>query len=110
MLICYGKANEKMKGRGPIARDEAEALAIQALSFIAADAERLAQFLDVTGIAPIQIRAAAGEPEFLTGVLEYLTANEQLLTEFAVELAADPADIGSALMTLRGVPWERQIP
>jgi len=60
-------------------KDSAEALAIQALTFIAEDGERLGQFLAATGIGPAQIRAASGEPGFLTGVLDYLVGDESLL-------------------------------
>ena len=43
----------------------AEALAIQALTHIAGDPERMGRFLAVTGIGPTEIRSAAGEPGFL---------------------------------------------
>jgi len=59
-----------MKPRSKEAREAAESLAIQALSFIAQDPERLGRFLALTGIGPAEIRSAAAEPGFLTGVLE----------------------------------------
>ena len=54
-------------------------MAIQALSFIAADPERLGRFLAATGIGPGDIRAAAREPLFLAGVLDHITGDETLL-------------------------------
>jgi hypothetical protein len=99
-----------MKVRRPITIDGAEALAIQALNFIAADSKHLDRFLSITGIEPIKIRAAASEPGFLTGVLEYLWADERLAMEFAAELAIDTTDIAPALIALRGAPWERESP
>lgn len=85
-------------------------MAIQALSFIAEEPERLRRFLAVTGIAPAEIRAAASEPGFLAGVLEHLTADERLLTAFAADADIDPAAIGKALATLSGGAWERDSP
>ena len=61
-----------MKQRLPIAPEAAERLAIQALTFIAQNGERLGRFLAITGISLSEIRAAAQEPGFLAGVLEHV--------------------------------------
>ena len=73
-----------MKGRGPITPEAAEGLAIQALTFIAGDGERLGRFLAVTGIGPAEIRDAACEPGFLAGVLKGLTPKDCLQSAVAV--------------------------
>jgi hypothetical protein len=99
-----------MKQAPQLTRDRAEALAIQALTFIAGDAERLGRFLAVTGIGPAEIRAAAGEPGFLAGVLEYMASDEKLIGAFAEETGLDPADVGKARAALGGQPWERELP
>jgi hypothetical protein len=99
-----------MKARGPITPQAAEAIAIQALSFIAGDGERLGRFLAITGIGPAEIRAASGEPGFLAGVLEYLAGDDRLVAAFAAEQNLDPADIAKAHVALGGTPWEREVP
>jgi hypothetical protein len=99
-----------MKARGSMTPHAAEGVAIQALSFIAADGERLGRFLAVTGIGPAEIRAASGEPGFLAGVLEYLAADDRLVAAFAAEAALNPADIAKAHVALGGIPWEREVP
>ncbi len=99
-----------MKLGTPLTQSAAEGLAIQALTFIAGEPERLGRFLAVTGIAPAEIRLAAREPGFLVGVLEHLAANERLLTAFAADAGVDPADIGKALATLSSGAWERDNP
>lgn len=99
-----------MKARGPITREAAEELAIQALTFIAQDVERLGRFLAVTGIGPAEIRAASAEPGFLAGVLEYLAADDRLAAAFAAESGLDPADLARAHVALGGEPWEREVP
>jgi hypothetical protein len=99
-----------MKGRGPITAEAAEGVAIQALSFIAGDGERLGRFLAFTGIGPAEIRAASSEPGFLLGVLEYLAADDRLMADFAAEAGLDPAEIAKAHVALGGTPWEREVP
>jgi len=53
-------------------REAAEALAIQALNFLATEPERLGRFLALSGLGPESIRAAAAESGFLANVLAHL--------------------------------------
>jgi hypothetical protein len=99
-----------MKQSRAAAQEAAEALAIQALTFNAQDAERLGRFLAVTGIGPAEIRAASNEPGFLGGVLDYLASDEPLLLDFAATTEVEPATIEKARAVLGGVPWERDVP
>jgi hypothetical protein len=85
-----------MKSPASRNREEAEMLAIQALAFIAEDPQRLARFLDMTGIAPEQIRTAARERGFLAGVLEHMLGDESLLIAFADRAGIDPDDVARA--------------
>ena len=77
-------------------RQDAETLAVQALAFIAGDAELLPRFLAITGIEAASIRQAAREPGFLAGVLDFLLAHEPSLMRFAEASGADPALLASA--------------
>ena len=88
----------------------AEALAVTALAFIAGEPERLGRFLAMSGIGPDSIRAAAREPQFLLGVLDYLAANEPLLIAFAAENAIPPNAVMDARDTITGRRWERETP
>jgi hypothetical protein len=99
-----------MISRLAMPRKAAEGLAIQALTFIAGDGERLGRFLAVTGIGPAEIRDAARESGFLAGVLGYLASDEKLAAAFAADAGLDPADIAKAHAALGGEPWEREVP
>jgi len=99
-----------MKHGAALTREQAEGLAIQALTFIAGDGERLGRFLAVTGIGPAEIRSAAREPGFLTGVLEYMASDDRLIAAFANETGLDPADIDRSRVALTGGTWERDVP
>jgi hypothetical protein len=81
-------------------REEAEAVAINALGFVAADPELLPRFLAVTGIEANAIREAAREPGFLAGVLQFILAHEPTLLRFAEETGTPPASVGTALRAL----------
>ena len=83
-----------MKGRSEQVREAAEALAVQALSYIAQDGERLGRFLSLTGIGPAEIRSAAREPGFLAGVLDYLAGDERLLAVPAAHVPRDAVIVG----------------
>jgi hypothetical protein len=87
--------------------NNAESLAVEALAFIAADAERLARFLALTGIGPDNVRVAARDSGFLAAVLDYLAADDALLLAFAEQAGRNPAAVSRACAALRGPDWER---
>jgi hypothetical protein len=99
-----------MKQDPALTRERAEGLAIRALAFIADDGERLGRFLAVTGIGPAEIRAAAREPGFLAGVLEYMASDDRLITAFAAENNLNPSDIDRSRVALAGGDGERETP
>jgi hypothetical protein len=90
-------------------REAAQALAVAALSFLASEPEHLGQFLAATGIGPDQMRTAARDRSFLTGVLDHFSGNEPLLIAFAQHAGIDPTEVERARALLGGV-WERDPP
>lgn len=85
-----------------VRRERAEALAIDVLSFIAGDSDRLGAFLAQTGLDPAQLRQAAASPGFLAGVLDFLAGEEKLLLEFAAHAEVPPDVIVQARLELGG--------
>jgi hypothetical protein len=83
-------------------QEAAEALAIQALGFLAEDGERLERFLALSGLNPSEIRAAAGTPGFLAGVLDHLMSDDRVLKAFAERTGLAPAEIEKAHSALTG--------
>jgi hypothetical protein len=81
-------------------REMAETIAAQGLAFLAADAERLARFLALTGFEPADLAARVGTQEVLSAVLSYLAADESLLLTFAANSHVAPETIGPALAVL----------
>ncbi|MCZ8187689.1 MAG: DUF3572 domain-containing protein [Beijerinckiaceae bacterium] len=88
----------RLKNKGP----DAEALAIDALGFLAEDMERLGRFLALTGIDPARLREAAANPGFLASVLDYLGQDESLLLAFSADRQLRPEWIATAQRQLAG--------
>jgi len=80
----------------------AEAVAIEALAFIASNEKLLPRFLAITGIEAHAIRQAAREPGFMAGVLDFLLAHEPTLIEFCEASGRKPETIMAARRALPG--------
>ncbi|WP_245411717.1 DUF3572 domain-containing protein [Phyllobacterium leguminum] len=100
-----------MMAAGTISVEGAQKIAIEALAFLAQDDELLPRFLALTGIGPNDIRAAAREPGFLAGVLQFYLAHEPTLLRFCEASGNKPADLQRALQALPGgdETWDRQV-
>ena len=88
--------------------DQAEAIGLRALAFLAEDPARLGRFLALTGIGPDDLRAAAGSPANGMAVLDHLMRDESLLLVFAANAGMAPETVVSAYQLLsRAVDGER---
>ncbi|WP_173931592.1 DUF3572 domain-containing protein [Chelativorans sp. Marseille-P2723] len=76
--------------------EEAEAIGVRALGFIASDPQLLPRFLAITGIEAGEIRRAANEPGFLAGVLQFVLAHEPTLLAFSEAAGVEPPDVAAA--------------
>jgi hypothetical protein len=91
-------------------REVAEIVAIQALSFIASDAERLGLFLSESGIGPETLRTAAADPQFLGAVLDFVLRDDLTVKAFASASQLHPTNIAAARQALGDPQWERDVP
>lgn len=92
---------DSLKAKQSANPDSARSLAVSALGFIAADSDRLNRFLNLTGLGPHNLRTAAADPAFLSSVLDYLIADEQLLVAFAADARLKPEAVARAHEVLR---------
>ena len=79
---------------------DAEAIAINALKFLAGRPEELGRFLTLSGIDPADLRELAADTQFLGGVLDFLLADEALLLVFAAEAGLAPNAIADVRRSL----------
>jgi len=91
-------------------REVAEIVAIQALSFIAGDAERLGLFLAESGIGPETLRTAAADPRFLVSVLDFVMRDDATVEAFASVAQLHPTHIAAAHQALNDPQSERDVP
>ncbi len=88
----------------------AEIVAVQALSFIAADPERLGAFLAESGIGPDTLRRAAADPKFLAHVLDFIMRDDATVNAFASVSQLHPTNIAAAHQALNDPKWEPDVP
>jgi hypothetical protein len=91
-------------------REVAEIVAVQALSFLAADPERLGRFLAESGIGPETLRSAAADPHFLASVLDFVTRDDATVEAFAKTVGLHPTNVAAAREVLNDAKWERDAP
>jgi hypothetical protein len=91
-------------------REVAEIVAVQALSFIAGDPERLGIFLAESGIGPETLRSAAADPHFLASVLDFVMRDDVTVNAFAGASNLHPTNIAAARQVLGDPHWERDVP
>ena len=81
-------------------KDRAEIIAINSLSFIAANEKYLAEYLNISGSTLNQLKQNTANPDemptILAGVLDFLLQNEPYLIEFAEVYELDPMDVQKA--------------
>ena len=64
-------------------QNEAEATALNILSFLMGDDQRRERFMSLSGMNMETLRQDAGNPVFLAGILDYLLQDETLIYMFA---------------------------
>lgn len=70
---------------GAVSAEDAEAMAIQILSWLISQPDLMSRFLALSGIEASAIRQAAAEPGFLAGVIGFVMAHEPTLLAFCAE-------------------------
>jgi hypothetical protein len=95
---------QRVNGKLSTGLEGAEAVAIDALNFLAAEPERLSRFLALSGLGPHNLRQAAASPEVLAAVLDHLAGDERLLVAFAAAQGVDPGAVTAARGALSGPP------
>ena len=78
------------------ADDPAEAWALHALAWILSDDGRAGRFVALTGIAPHDLRARAGEPAVLDAALGFLEGHQPDLFACAKDIGVAPIELVAA--------------
>jgi hypothetical protein len=84
--------------------EEAEALALRAVAFLAERPEDFLRFADICGLTVDAIRTQLNDPALLGAVLDYVLASEAMVQEFAAAVEVDPEAPRRARARLPGAP------
>jgi hypothetical protein len=96
----------RLKTSGHIDLETAETLALQALTFLISDPQRLSRFMALTGIGEDALRDGATSHALQAATLDYLLADESLLLVFCQETGIEPLSVAPARAALSGqAPW-----
>ncbi len=100
-------ALKSRSGRPPaVTAASAEAMALEALAFLAADEGRLGGFLGASGLSPADLPLAASDAAFLGGVLDFLLQDEALLEAFCAASDTNPeAPLRARALLPGATPW-----
>lgn len=82
--------------------EQAETIALQALSFLAKDDDLLSHFLAFTGLTPDELKKRFREPDLLGGVLDAILADDAILLDFCNSTSLSPNTVILARRALPG--------
>jgi hypothetical protein len=82
--------------------ENAETFALQALAWLASDEDLLGGFMGMTGLDHDQLRARAGDGEFLGAVLDYILSADTMVLDCAAALNCPPDQVVAARAALPG--------
>jgi hypothetical protein len=76
--------------------EDAETIALNALTFLADSPDRMELFVQQSGLDLATIRKRAADREFLAAVTDFLMANEALLVDFCQSTQTQPQAVRMA--------------
>lgn len=83
-------------------QDAAETTALQALAWLIGNEELCPVFLGSTGVSESELRARAGEPDFLSSVLDFLMMDDAWVVSFCDSAGLPYDSLMRARMALPG--------
>ena len=86
------------------AGEDAQAVAVAVLGWLAGEPELLSRFLALTGVTPAEVRGAVNDPGFLAGLVEFLMGHEPTLLAFSAATGIAPEAVVAAHARLAGPP------
>ncbi len=95
-----------MPPRPPRNRPDPETLALLALAHIAGDEVLLPRLLALSGLDGASLKAGAGDPAVLGGVLDFILGDERLVTALAAQFDVPPEYFAWARRKLPGAAPE----
>ncbi len=86
--------------------DDAVTIALATLRHVLADQDMLRTFMMQSGIDEAGIRAHIDDPDFLSGVLDFVLGDDDRVAACATELSMAPEDVVRARHALPNAGWD----
>jgi len=83
-------------------QDLAETRALRALAWLVSQEDLVGVFLGSTGASQDDLRAAAGDPDFLASVVDFILMDDAWVTACAEAIDLRPEDIATIRQSLPG--------
>jgi uncharacterized protein DUF3572 len=93
---------KKFSQTGPSGAERAAVIALNFISYLANDEDKLSRFCVLTGLSPNDLRDSIGSADFQAMALDYALQNEELLIDFATQENLSPQEIVAARRYLPG--------
>jgi hypothetical protein len=93
---------KKFSRTGPSSAEGAAIIALNLISYLANDEDKLSRFCTLTGLSPGDLRDSISSAEFQAMALDYALQNEELLIDFATQQNLSPQEIVAARRNLPG--------
>jgi len=93
---------KKISRPGPSGAEGAAIIALNFISYLASDEDKLSRFCTLTGLSPGDLRDSIGSADFQSMALDYALQNEELLIDFATQENLSPQEIVAARRNLPG--------
>src|SRR5437762_723117 len=88
--------------KSQIKQDSAQVLAVQALEFLAADEDRLNNFLTSTGMDVGDLREIAASDHFAESLLDFICSSDELVLAFCESAGTSPEQLMRTVQGLKG--------
>jgi hypothetical protein len=86
---CDERAAAVLMNAKRLTRDQAEALALQAVAFLAERPADFLRFADLSGLSVDEIRSRLPDPALLGAVLDYVLYDDEMVQAFAAAAGVD---------------------
>ncbi len=83
-------------------KEQAETIALQALSFLVKDEDLLEQFLTNSGLTADELKKRFNDPQLLGGVLDVILGDDTVLLDFCNAVSLSPDTLVKARRALPG--------
>ncbi len=82
--------------RQKLSLEDAEGIALQGLTFLVGDPQRLVRFLSLTGLSPNELKGFGSDKGLQMALMDYLLGDESLLLVFTAEHGLSPDSMAPA--------------